>query len=423
MSEPPSHSYLHQPYLQRHLEAALAEALQDTPVVCILGPRQSGKSTLAQHAAPKRAYVSLDDPGNYLSATTDPTGFVGELPEYVTIDEVQRVPELTLAIKQSVDANRKPGRFLLTGSANLLQLPRLSDSLAGRMEWIELQPFSEAEKEGTAGQFLAQWLAGELDTGITASSPPQASTLPGRIIAGGYPEAFRRKPARARQWQEQYVRSIIQRDIHDISQVKDGEDVGRFLEYMCHQTAQLLNVAETAKALGHTRATVEKYLSILEQLYLLRRLPPWHRNVQKRLIKAAKIHVCDSGLAAALAGITQTTWKTDRATFGHLLESFVLQQLSIQAGRIEPKTRLWHYRDKHKVEVDCVLTQGRQTWGVEVKAAATVQPSDTKGLRQLAEQTGRDFRGGIVFYDGASMLPIDRNLKLYAVPISRLWEL
>lgn len=162
-----------QPYLKRHLESVLMEALADTPVVCILGPRQCGKSTLAMHAAPDRTYLSLDDPNSYQLASLDPKGFIGELPEYVTIDEVQRVPELTLAIKQSVDANRKPGRFLLTGSANLLQLPRLSDSLAGRMEWLELQPFSEAEKAGVAGRFLEQWLNGTLSTGISASVPPQ----------------------------------------------------------------------------------------------------------------------------------------------------------------------------------------------------------------------------------------------------------
>ncbi len=399
------------------------EALRDTPVVCILGPRQCGKSTLARHVAPERTYISLDDVNSFQLASADPKGFIGELPEDVTIDEIQRVPELTLAIKESVDVRRKPGRFLLTGSANLLQLPRLSDSLAGRMEWIELQPFSEAEKEGTSGEFLAQWLGGSLKTGITGSSPPKASTLPGRIIMGGYPEAFRRKPPRARQWQEQYVRSIIERDIHDISQVKDGEDVGRFLEYLCHQTAQLLNVTEIAKALGHTRATVEKYLTLLERLYLLRRLPPWHRNVRKRLIKTPKIHVRDSGLAAALSGITESMWTTDRSSFGHLLESFVVQQLTIQAGLIEPKTRLWHYRDKDKVEVDCVLTQGNQTWGAEVKAAASIRDSDTKGLRRLAEQAGRDFQGGIIFYDGSTMLPLDRDLNLHAVPVSRLWEI
>ncbi len=378
---------------------------------------------MAQHVSPDRAYVTLDEPSSYDFAQHDPKGFIGELPEYVTIDEVQRVPELALAIKQSVDTNRKPGRFLLTGSANLLQLPRLSDSLAGRMELLELHPFSEAEKEGTAGLFLETWMSCKLESGITSSTPPQASTLPRRVIAGGYPEASCRSPERARQWQEQYIQSIIERDIRDISQIRDSADTGRLLEYLSHQTARLLNVTETAKALGHTRATVEKYLSILEKLYLVRRLPAWHRNVQKRLIKSPKIHFRDSGLAAALAGITDDTWKIDRSAFGHLLESFILQQLQNQAARMPGKTRLWHYRDKDQVEVDCVLTQGNRTWGVEIKAAASVKPSDADGLKRLASQAGLDFQGGIVFYDGNSILPIDRELKLYAVPISKLWEL
>jgi predicted AAA+ superfamily ATPase len=163
-------------------------------------------------------------------------------------------------------------------------------------------------------------------------------------------------------------------------------------------------------------------LSILEKLYLLRRLPAWHRNVRKRLIKSPKIHVCDSGLAAALSGMTASAWMEDRGAFGHLLESFVVQQIRIQAGRLEPPTRLWHYRDKDRIEVDGVLTQGRRTWGLEVKAAASIDSSDGKGLRRLAEQAGRDFQGGIVFYDGESILPLDRALKLHAVPISRLWE-
>jgi predicted AAA+ superfamily ATPase len=410
-------------YLKRHQEAALMEALADTPVVCILGPRQCGKSTMAQNADPERTYISLDDPNSFQFASLDPKGFIGELPETVIIDEIQRVPELTLAIKQSVDANRKPGRFLLTGSADLLHLPRLSDSLAGRMEWIELQPFSEAEKEGAQGRFLEQWLSGMLHTEISSTVPPQKSTLPGRVVAGGYPEACRRAPARARQWQEQYLRSIIERDIQDISQIRDGGDIRRLLEYLSHQSGQLLNVAETSNALGHTRATVEKYISVLEKLYLLRRLPAWHRNVQKRLVKTPKLHLCDSGLAAALAGINENTWTADRSAFGHLLESFIIQQVHIQAGLLGTPTRLWHYRDKDKVEVDCVLTQDRSTWGIEIKAAATVSPSDTRGLRRLAEQTGKDFHGGIVFYDGGTILPLDRDLKLYAVPISKLWEL
>ena len=412
-----------QHYLKRRIEPTLAVALEDTPVVCILGPRQCGKSTLALHQAPDRSYISLDDQNYFQLASADPQGFIGDLPEYVTIDEVQRVPELALGIKRSVDANRKPGRFLLTGSANLLHLPRLADSLAGRMEWLNLHTFSEAEKEGAPGAFLEHWVGGKLDTAIAASVPPKASTLPGRIVAGGYPEAFQRKPARARRWQVQYIQSIIERDIQDISQVKDGRDIARLIEYLSHQTAALLNVTETGKALGHTRATVEKYLSILERLYLVRRLPAWHKNRAKRLVKAPKIHVCDSGLAAALSGTTEEMWLKDRGRFGHLLESFIVQQLSIQASWMESKVRLWHYRDKDMVEVDCVLTRGNQTWGVEVKAASSIKESDSKGLRRLADQVGKDFQGGIVFYDGTSVLPIDRKLNLYAVPFSKLWEL
>ncbi len=410
-------------YLKRRIEPALAAALQDTPVVCILGPRQCGKSTLAMHQAPDRSYFSLDDQNFFRLASADPQGFIGELPEYVAIDEVQRVPEVALAIKRSVDANRKPGRFLLTGSANLLQLPRLADSLAGRVEWINLYPFSEAEKEGSPGKFLEQWLAGQLVTGIFGSVPPQASTLPGRIVAGGYPEAFQREPARARLWQAQYIRSIIERDIHDISQVQDGEDIARLIEYLSHQTAELLNVTEMGKALRHTRATVEKYLLILERLYLVRRLPAWHKNSAKRLVKAPKVHVCDSGLASALTETTEDMWLNDRSRFGHLLESFIVQQLSIQASWMESRVRLWHYRDKDGVEVDCVLTRGTKTWGVEVKAASNFRESDAKGLKRLADQAGKDFQGGIVFYDGTSVLPIDRALNLYAVPFSKLWEL
>ena len=149
----------------------------------------------------------------------------------------------------------------------------------------------------------------------------------------------------------------------------------------------------------------------------------WHRNSGKRLVKAPKVHLCDSGLAAALSDTTEAMWMQDRSRFGHLLESFIVQQLSIQASWLESKVRLWHYRDKDQVEVDCVLTRGRQTWGVEVKAATTINPSDSKGIRRLATQSGSDFQAGIILYGGTSILPIDRALNLYAVPISKLWEL
>jgi len=418
----PIHSKNSLSYVERHLQDSLRIALSDTPVVCLLGPRQCGKSTLAAHQGPKRTYISMDD-ANYLDvARRDPQGLVADLPAYVTIDEIQRAPDLILAIKRSVDADRRPGRFLLTGSANLLQLPHLADSLAGRMECIYLHPFTESEKEGSAGHFLRDWMKGKLNVRLTGSHASQRSTLPARLVAGGYPMACRRSPARARQWLRQYVHSILERDIHDVAQVKDGEDIARLIELLAHRTGTLLNVSELASLLGHTRLTMERYLAVLEKLFLIRRLPAWHRNASKRLVKTPKVHLCDSGLAAVLAGLTADEWISQRDQFGHLLESFVLQQLIAHAGWIDPDLRFWHYRDKDQVEVDCVITRGSAIWGVEVKAAATVDSSDAKGLRRLAENAGSEFSAGIIFYSGNDIMPLGDS-RFLAVPLYKLWEM
>ena len=408
-------------YIYRQVTPALYEALADTPVVCLLGPRQCGKSTLVRLSQPERAYITLDD-RNYLElARQDPEGFLQGLPDPVTIDEIQRAPELTLAIKRNVDGDRQAGRFLLTGSANLLQLPRLADSLAGRMECLYLQPLTEAEKEGAAGHFLQRWLAGELEPKLPSSSDRGGLILPQRLVAGGYPEACFRPPQRARRWQRQYLQSIIERDIQDVAEVKDGADMAQLLEYLANQTASLLNVSATANALGHVRKTVERYLEILERLFLIRRLPAWHSNRGKRLVKSPKIHLCDSGLAAALADLRPEQWNPERKRFGHLLESFVVQQLIAMGSWTDIEPRFWHYRDKDKVEVDLVIEVGSELWGVEVKAAASVNASDGRGLQRLAQVAGRRFRGGLVLYDGGAVLPIDRERNILAAPLAKLW--
>ncbi len=409
-------------FIQRKLQLALNEAMKDTPVVCLLGARQSGKSTLAKIQSKEREYITFDN-SNYLQvAKNDPIGFVDGLPDFVTLDEIQRVPELMLAIKQSVDEDRRPGRFLLTGSANLLQLPKLADSLAGRMECIYLNPFAEAEKERVEGLFLKDWLAGNIEKTIKPRNSLKTSGLRERIVAGGYPESNTRSPGRARQWHRQYVSSIIERDIRDVAQVGDGLNVSRLLEMISHRTAQLLNLSALASELKLDRRTVEDYFSILEKLFLVRRLPAWHRNEAKRLIKTPKVYVCDSGLSATLSGLRSENWNSDRNRFGHLLESFVIQQLHAQAGWTDSDLRFWHYRDKDKVEVDCVITQGRKVWGVEVKASATVNQGDGKGLRRLSSQAGINFQSGIVLYAGESVLPLDGG-KILAVPISRFWSM
>ncbi len=407
--------------LPRGMEYAISEAIKDTPVVCLLGPRQCGKSTLVKTLAPGREYLTLDSPSLLAAATKDPEGFINQFPKNITLDEVQRAPELLLAIKRAVDENRRPGRFLLTGSANLLQLPHLPDSLAGRMECLNLHPLTESEKSRAPGEALGRLLANDWTELNVREEPLGPSSLPGRIVSGGYPEPQNRGWARARQWHRSYIKAVIDRDVHDVALVRDSAEVARLVEFLAHQTASLLNTSSLATALMLDRQTVERYLVVLERLFLVRRLPPWHRNSAKRLIKTPKVHLVDSGLASSLTGISTDDWLTKREKFGHLLESFVLQQLIAQAGWTDPDLRFWHYRDKDQVEVDVVITRGAKVWGVEVKSSSKLHPSDGNGLRRLAAQSGSDFQSGIVFYDGSVVMRLDAT-NILAVPIKMLWE-
>ncbi len=408
-------------WLPRLLVPSLTEAMTDTPVVGLLGPRQCGKSALAQRAFPSRAYVTLDDPSLRETAASDPAGFIASLPDTVTLDEIQRAPALLPAIKMTVDRNRRPGRFLLTGSANLLQLPTVKESLAGRIALVRLHPLTEAEKERRPGRLLADLLAGELK-GRVRPAVPEPSDLIDRLLRGGYPEAMRRpRLERVRQWHRDYVDAVVLRDAADVANLRDLDLPARLLELLALQTAELLKVESLAKLLAVRRETVQNHLAALERLFLVRSLPAWHANDSRRLVKAQKVHVVDCGLAASLAGLQAGDWLTRRDRFGQLLESFVVQQLSAQAGWTDPDLRFWHYRDKDQVEVDLVMTRGRMVWGVEIKAAATVSSVDGNGLRRLAERCGKHFQGGMLLYTGTSTLPTP-DPRILAVPLSELWS-
>ena len=407
--------------LPRLLTSVIREAMADTPVISLLGPRQSGKTTLVRQLEPERAYISLDDNNYYQTATSDPAEFMASLPDVVTLDEVQRAPMLLPAIKRAVDEDRRPGRFLLTGSANLLLLPKVTESLAGRMEVIQLQPLTEAEKMRQPGLFVNALLEGAFNTAIRPETQTTEPTLAERLTAGGYPEPLTRSSVRARQWRRQYLHTIIERDVQDVARVRDSHELARLLELLAVRSAQLFNASNLANSLGLHRDTVEHYVSVLERLFLVRRLPAWHRNTGKRLIKSPKLHLVDSGLAATLAGLSAEDWLSKRERMGHLLESFVVQQLIAQAAWTDPDLRFWHYRDKDQVEVDVVITQGRKTWGIEVKAATTLNPKDGKGLTRLADYCGKDFKRGILLYTGKDILPL-RDKRLLAVPVSELWK-
>ena len=410
------------PLCPRPLASVLQDALTDTPVVCLTGPRQSGKTTLVRAMMPDRPYFSLDHPPYLSAARADPAGFVAALPREVTIDEIQRAPELLPAIKLSVDLDRRPGRFVLTGSANLLLVPTVTESLAGRMEIARLMPLSEAEKERRPGLFLADLLAGAMTPALRAGDQlPDPADLARRLVSGGYPEPLARSPARARQWHRQYIQSIVDRDVLDVGRVRDADGVGRLLGLLAVRNGELLNTAGLSRELDLHRSTVREYIAVLERLFLVRRLLPWHRKVGRRLVRTPKMHVVDSGLAATLAGLGSGDWIGKRERMGHLLESFVAQQLMAQAGWTDPDIRFWHFRDKDGQEVDLVMTLGSRTWGIEVKATSTPGRSAGRGMARLAALCGDDFEGGILLYNGRDILPL-ADKRMLAVPLSELWE-
>ena len=407
--------------LPRSLAPAVRSALRQFPVVLVTGARQCGKTTLVGELEPERAYLDLDEDRLRRLAIEDPDGFVADLPDEVAIDEVQRAPALLSAIKVSVDRARRPGRFLLIGSSDLLLLPSVTDSLAGRIAVLELQPLTESEKEKGRGGFLGALLDQDLTARVADNGPPNGGRdAARRILAGGYPDAFRRTADEARRWRRHYLLAIMAKDARDAARLRDASELERLVELLASFTAQPLNVSRLSRDLGLDRETVNRYLAVLERLFLIRRLPSWHHAAARRPARSPKIHLRDTGLAATLAEVTEDDWMARRESFGPLLESFVVQQIAAQAGWTDPDLRLWHYRDRAGVEVDLLLTRRRRIWGVEVKAAGTVRPRDTAGLRTLADRCGNDFAGGFVLHTGphTHRLP-DRRLQ--AVSLRELW--
>ena len=408
-------------FYERYVRPRLVEALLDTPVVLVHGPRQCGKTTLVRQVGDAEGfdYLSFDDDVLLASAQEDPVSFVADLPERAVLDEVQRAPWLFTSLKSEIDRNRRPGRFILTGSANVLLVPRLSDSLAGRMEILRLHPLAQVELEGKAPNFLNALFSRNFTLGRWKRL---GRVLAERIAAGGYPAALARpSPRRRAVWYRDYIETIVQRDVRDITRISSLDALPRLLGLAAGQTARLINVADLASPFQLSRPTIRDYITLLERVFLLEELQPWHTNRLSRLIKTAKLHVGDTGLACALLGLDGAALAGDRTLLGQMLETFVFQELRRQASFQEDLFSFYHFRDKDGAEIDIVLERGgRQIAGVEVKAAATVTAADFRGLRKLREAVGDRFTSGIVLYDGETTAPFGDGL--YAVPIRRLWE-
>jgi predicted AAA+ superfamily ATPase len=407
----------------RHTTPALEAALADTPVVLVIGPRQAGKTTLCRLVADRRGarLLSLDDAATLAAANADPAGFIAALDGPVVLDEIQKAPALLPAIKLVVDRRREPGRFLLTGSADVLALPRISESLAGRMEVLTLWPLSQGE--------LAGYREGFIDALFAAANPQLGATgaaraeLVNRALRGGFPEAVgRRDPERRRAWFRSYVTTMLERDVRDLGQIEGLTDLPRLLNLLAARSASLLNVAELSRSIGLPQTTLTRYLALLERAFLVRRLPAWAGSRARRSVKTPRVWIPDTGLLGHLAGLTPTRLVEEPTAVGPLLETFVASELAKQLGWSRTRAELFHFRTHGGIEVDLVLEadDGRLA-GVEVKGAATVGVGDLKGLKAFREVAGKRFRRGVVLYTGREALPFGSDL--WALPVSALWQL
>ncbi|GIH68986.1 hypothetical protein Mth01_12390 [Sphaerimonospora thailandensis] len=390
-------------------------------MVLINGARQSGKSTLVRLLAKDRnaEWRNLDTPVARQAAQADPAGFVS-FPNLMVIDEIQRVPELLLAIKEQVDTDPRPGRFLLTGSARVLGLRSLPDALPGRMETIELWPFSQGEIDGTADRFVDVIFAEGAD--LRHTSAVSRADYAERVVRGGFPEAVARtNPRRRERFLDSYVSDLIARDVSQLSEIERTAEMRALVRSVAARSGQLLVGNALGAAIGLPATTVHRYLGLLEEVFLIKRIPAWSRNLSTRAIGTPKVAFVDSGVAANLLGIDARNLIRPDGQFGPLLEGFVLMELARQLSWSDERVELFHYRTKDKVEVDAVLEnrQGRVV-GIEIKASSTVRPDDFRGLNHLAARLGDDFVAGVVLYTGTQTLPFGPRLR--AVPVSALWE-
>jgi predicted AAA+ superfamily ATPase len=420
---------------QRALSARLQAGLADTPVMLLAGPRQSGKSTLARYAAftppgapivlplagemdeePRNDYYTLDDANVLSAAQADPQGFLEQFRKrrLIVIDEVQRAPELLVAIKREVDMDRRPGRFILTGSANVMSIPRISESLAGRMEPLALWPLAQCEFESKSPQFLARIFSHD---DIDVENSESRSDLLERALRGGFPEAAARAAARRNAWFGAYISTVVQREIKSISAIEDDSGIQRILRTLATRSGAPRNIQTLATDTGIPNTTIQRYVALLQATFLVAEIPAWYRSLDARLVKSPKMLITDSGLYAGLLNLSAGD---ERA--GFLFETFVGAEL-LRLISFEPAQQytLMHFRTHKQHEVDFVVERGDNALvGIEVKLTRSVSKSDFDGLRALRHAAGDRFHRGVLLYAGERSLPFGD--RMCAVPANALWR-
>ena len=413
--------------LTRACSVVAEEYLSTFRVVILNGPRQAGKTTLLRQMQHGHGgtLLNLDDEQLLQAAVGDPLAFATSGGEPRFIDEVQRAGDpLVRAIKAEVDATPSPGRYVLAGSTRFLATPSLSESLAGRGAVVDVWPFSQGEFEGRFENFVD--IAFD-EPDLLKSLPPSAVDRTGyftRLCRGGFPEPALMKTARARRaWFRSYVRAIAERDIREMSRINEPSAITSLLAYLASITAQEHNSTNTSNKTGLHRTTVNRYVELLEAVFLVHRLPVWSRNLTARVVKHPKLHLTDTGLAASLLGISpESLAKPVAPARGPLVETFIVNELAKHATWSETAVRLHHWRVSGGAEVDVVLERDDgQVVGIEAKAKDTVTAEDFRGLTTLRDLLGDQFSLGVVFHTGRQG-GIGFGDRLVSLPIAALWE-
>lgn len=407
--------------IQRKISYKLLKALTDSPVVLVHGARQTGKSTLVKHLVESEhpaKYLTFDDAGILSAAQNNPDDFISGYTDNLVIDEVQRVPEIFLAIKRLIDKNRKAGKFILTGSANVLVLPKIAESLAGRMEIINLLPLAQSEISNTGSDYIDDLFKSDFKPGYSVQ---KKNNLVNKILTGGFPEMLSRKDRdRQNAWFKSYITAILQRDIRDIASIEKLRELPRLLSLLSTRAGTLLNFAELSRSSAIPQTTLKRYFSLLEAIFMINILPAWSGNLSKRLIKTPKFYLNDTGLLSHLLGFEPDKILIDPLSWGRLLENFVVMELIKLASWSKFNLALYHYRSASGQEVDFIIERNDgKIVAVEVKATAKVTASDFNHIKVFAEETGTSFLKGIVLYTGNETIPFAKNF--FAMPIEALW--
>ena len=405
----------------RFILQPIREALEDTSVIVINGARQTGKSTLCHQLIDSQVInarmVTFDDPTTLAAAQSDPLGFLEELGDQVILDEIQRAPDLYLSIKKLVDMDRKGKRFILTGSADVMTLPKVADSLAGRIEILNLWPLSQGELTNTIPAFLSALTSQESKF---KREPTPWRDLVHHIAVGGYPEAnAREKESRRSKWFESYLLAVMQKDIRDIAKIEGLTQIPNVLQLISTRVGSTINMSDIARLSGIKNTTLQRYTSLLEKVFLIVKVPAWTPNAEGQFVKSPKIYLNDTGLLCHLRGENEESLLVDKSMAGAFMENYVVMEIIKQLSWSDQFLQVYHFSMHKGAEVVIVLEdRKKQLYGIEIKAASTLKEKDFKGLQRLSKLAKNKFKKGIVLYTGQEVLKFGDNLL--AVPISNL---